>query len=312
MALINQTSEEYYLGPDGVWDSGDENYGDYQFVSIADIINNFMISHVGQDKLIPKVRRTDVAYWAQRAIQEFSFDVLPQDKSIEIEVPPGLYMVLPQDYVNYTKLSWTDGAGIERIIYRTDLSSNPEAPTQNAAGEYTFTTGFATNPGELITNAQSETLTRWNARSNFPLGGPGGGNWDLTNNPDLLALYAYGGRYGIDPENAQANGTFYIDRVNGMIRFSSDIRGRIVTLKYISDGLGSLEDMTVHKFAMDAVVKHIAYSILSTRSNVQEYIVARFKKMASAARRNAKIRLSELKADLMSQVFRNQSKWIKH
>ena len=54
MALINQTSEEYYLGPDGVWDSGDENYGDYQFVSIADIINNFMISHVGQDKLITR------------------------------------------------------------------------------------------------------------------------------------------------------------------------------------------------------------------------------------------------------------------
>ena len=296
MALINQTPEEYYLGPDGVWDSGDESYGNYQFVSIADIINNFMISHVGQDKLITKVRRTDVAYWAQRAIQEFSFDVLPQDKSIEIEVPPGLYMVLPQDYVNYTKLSWVDNGGIERILYRTNLTSNPEAPTQNSAGEYTF------NNTELITNAQSETLTRWNARSAFPLGGPGGGNFDLTNNPDLLSLYAYGGRYG----------TFYIDNVNGMIRFSSDIRGRIVTLKYISDGLGSLEDMTVHKFAMDAIVKHIAYSILSTRSNVQEYIVARFKKMASAARRNAKIRLSELKADLMSQVFRNQSKWIKH
>jgi hypothetical protein len=265
-----------------------------------------MISHVGQDKLITKVRRTDVAYWAQRAIQEFSFDVLPQDKSIEIEVPPGLYMVLPQDYVNYTKLSWVDNGGIERILYRTNLTSNPEAPTQNSAGEYTF------NNTELVTNAQSETLTRWNARSAFPLGGPGGGNFDLTNNPDLLSLYAYGGRYGIDPENAQSNGTFYIDNVNGMIRFSSDIRGRIVTLKYISDGLGSLEDMTVHKFAMDAILKHIAYSILSTRSNVQEYIVARFKKMASAARRNAKIRLSELKADLMSQVFRNQSKWIKH
>ena len=37
MALINQTPEEYYLGPDGVWDSGDESYGDYQFVSITDI-----------------------------------------------------------------------------------------------------------------------------------------------------------------------------------------------------------------------------------------------------------------------------------
>jgi hypothetical protein len=40
--------------------------------------------------------------------------------------------------------------------------------------------------------------------------------------------------------------------------------------------------------------------------------VARFKKVASAARRNAKIRLSELKTNLMAQVFRNQSKWIKH
>ena len=37
MALINQTPEEYYLGPDGVWDSGDESYGNYQFVSIADL-----------------------------------------------------------------------------------------------------------------------------------------------------------------------------------------------------------------------------------------------------------------------------------
>jgi len=63
---------------------------------------------------------------------------------------------------------------------------------------------------------------------------------------------------------------------------------------------------------MDAIEKYIAYSILSTRSNVQEYLVARFKKVASAARRNAKIRLSELKTNLMAQVFRNQSKWIKH
>lgn len=305
MALINQTPEEYYLGPDGVWDSGDENYGDYQFVSISDIINNFIVAYVGQDKLITKVKRTDVAYWAQRAVQEFSFDVLPQNKSIEIEIPPGLYMVLPQDYVNYTKLSWTDKGGVERIIYRTDITSNPDAIIQDDDYEYTFD-----DDGNIPLADESETLKRWKSRSTFPLGGPN--NWDFTNNPDLLSLYAYGGRYGINPEHAQANGTFYIDRINGMIRFSSDIRGRIVTLKYISDGLGSLEDMTVHKFAMDAIEKYIAYSILSTRSNVQEYLVARFKKMASAARRNAKIRLSELKADLMAQVFRNQSKWIKH
>ena len=68
MALINQTQEQYYLGPDGVWDSNDENYGDYQFVSISDIINNFMVVYVGEEKIIPKVKRTDVVFHAQQAI----------------------------------------------------------------------------------------------------------------------------------------------------------------------------------------------------------------------------------------------------
>ena len=45
MALLNQTSEAYYLGADGVWNSGDEDYGDYQFVSLKDMVNNFMIAY---------------------------------------------------------------------------------------------------------------------------------------------------------------------------------------------------------------------------------------------------------------------------
>ena len=39
MGLINQTARSYYEGPDGVQNSGDENYGDYQFTSLEDIIN---------------------------------------------------------------------------------------------------------------------------------------------------------------------------------------------------------------------------------------------------------------------------------
>jgi len=306
MGLINQTQEEYYLGPDGIWNSNDENYGDYQFVSIQDIINNFVIMYVGADKLISKVKRTDIAYWAQQAIQEFSFDVLPQDKSIEVEVPPGLYTILPQDYVNYTKLSWTDERGIERIVYRTDLSSNPTPYIQDSEYDYTFD-----NSGDIPLANESTTLGRWNANSRSPMLGATG-NWNsFIENPDLMALYAYGGRYGIQPELAQANGTFYIDHTKGMIRWSSNLRGRLVVVKYISDGLGEEGEMNVHKFAYDAIMKFIAYSILSTRANTQEYLVARFKKDMFAAKRNAKIRLSELKNDLIVQVMRNQSKWIK-
>ena len=101
MALINQTDEQYYLGPDGVWNSWDEDYGSYQFIKIGDIINNFIISYVGEGKIISKLKRTDVAFHAQRGIQEFSFDILPSVKSQEIEIGPNLSFVLPKDYVNY-------------------------------------------------------------------------------------------------------------------------------------------------------------------------------------------------------------------
>jgi len=57
---------------------------------------------------------------------------------------------------------------------------------------------------------------------------------------------------------------------------------------------------------------HIAYSILAGRSGVQEYVVRRYKKDKSAALRNAKIRLSNLKLNEFIQVMRGKSKWIKH
>ena len=138
MGLLNETNEQYYLGPDGDWDSLDENYGSYQFISLKDIINNFIIAYVGEDKLISKIKRTDVAFHAQRGIQEFSFDVFPSIKSHEIEVGPTLSMVLPQDYVNYVKIAWVDNSGIEHIIYPNRKTSNPKAILQDHNYQYLF------------------------------------------------------------------------------------------------------------------------------------------------------------------------------
>ena len=129
---------------------------------------------------------------------------------------------------------------------------------------------------------------------------------------DLFDLYRYGNRYGSQPENMQSNGVFYIDQIAGVIRFSSNIASKTVTLKYISDGLGTDAEMQVHKFAEDAVYKYIVHAILNTRANVPEYQIARYKKELTAAKRNAKLRLSNLKISELAQVMRNQSKWIKH
>ena len=70
--------------------------------------------------------------------------------------------------------------------------------------------------------------------------------------------------------------------------------------------------MRVHKFAEEAMYKHIAYAILSTRINTPEYVIARFKKERFAEIRKAKLRLSNIKLEEITQVFRGKSKWIKH
>jgi hypothetical protein len=105
---------------------------------------------------------------------------------------------------------------------------------------------------------------------------------------------------------------FYIDQVRGLINFSSNMVGKVLVLKYVSDGLAKDEEMVVHKFAEEALYLHIAYSILSTRANSPEYLVARFKRDRAVAKRNAKIRLSNIKIEEIAQVMRGKSKQIKH
>ena len=106
--LQGQTQQAYYTGSD---------FGGYQFTSLYDIINAFLVVYVGEDKLIDKASRVDVQFHARRALQEMSFDTFKSTKAQEIELPASLTMVLPQDYVNYVKLTFTDGSGIEHVLY---------------------------------------------------------------------------------------------------------------------------------------------------------------------------------------------------
>ena len=458
MGLINQSSQGYYNG---------NVFGNYQFTSLDNIINQFMVAYVGEEKTIPKARRVDVAFHAQRALQELSFDTLKSIKAQEITVPATLQMPLPQDYVNYTKISSVDSAGIKHLLYPTSKTSNPNNfnnyaqnnPIQNSDGDFKLqaigdvqsgvvtgvvpldaeykdilvgmsVTGFnipsntfvnaTSNSGGITTitlgdgagnvvlpsapyqNNNGITLTFTNTNNSvvksqsihiveninwilgedqvtghtgydfsnikigmivsseyFPVGTKvtnvyqdtisfdnnisvqagiiTDGSGELTfidpdvdantwanyksttpseNNNDDYEDDTYwpneGQRYGLDPQHAQVNGSFYIDEISGKIHFSSNISGKTVILDYISDSLGSDGEMQVHKFAEEAMYKSIIYAILSMRANTPEYIVRRFKKERFAAIRNAKLRLSNIKLEEITQILRGKSKQIKH
>jgi len=532
MGILNQTQNEYY--------NNSSNFGNYQFTSLDDIINQFMIAYIGEEKIIGKASRTDVAFHAQRAMQELSFDTFKSIKSQEIELPPSLTMILPHDYVNYTRVMWSDAAGIKHPLYPTRDTQNPFKIQQLSNGQYDFkdesnsllinnstfsdnldsATNFSfsqgkntrlrssatssaavgtdlveTSGGQLIFKNFFETKFEgatkffnhhyavWQllefpsqttmvdlkadglATSSGTDKGPGvlrvglttaitgtqlAGSWgpndipeydpslgydpsrtnpelpgkpsfnmdkgvynlsttqagigymefspndtleeknvydiDISNLPlnangkkevyllivssnglkgvnaaastqkvdnieifydgisdDLIEggesttwsnyksqtpnenvnpeVYSYdtdiydfnmGERYGLDPQHAQVNGSFYIDNLRGLINFSSNVSGKTVILDYISDSLGTDGEMQVHKFAEEAMYKWIMYAILSTRANTPEYIVRRYQKEKFAATRQAKLRLSNIKLEEITQIFRGKSKHIKH
>ena len=287
------------------------NFGSYQFTSLDNIITQFIIAYVGESKIISKTKRVDVAFHAQRALQELSFDTLKSCKAQEIEVPASLTIILPHDYVNYVKLSWSDSSGIEHIVYPTSKTSNPSTVKQDSDGNYSFDIDDDTSidaskrddTTDLISSNNSDT---WN---NYKSSTPSENNDDYE---DDTYWPAQGERYGLDPQHAQANGSFFIDCNSGKIHFSSNMSGKTVILEYISDGLGTDDEMIVHKFAEEAIYKWIAYGILSTRINTPEYIINRFKKEKFAETRKAKLRLSNIKLEELTQTLRGKSKQIKH
>ena len=544
---LDGTQFDYYYGND---------YGNYQFIPLDEIISNFQIMFIGEDKIIPKYKRADVSFYAQRALAELSFDTFKSVKSQQIEVPPSLQMILPHDYVNYTRLTWVDDAGIEHPIYRTNGTSNPFQIRQHTDGTYDFpenfevvlngsfanattdtsatyggvtggingkdfaddwittpvnvqagfgsdvtvyngalsfnhssvnqyqphgkamacwqlldvsdlefinisangvTTaenaanaagvtgpvnltlgqpiaypvqasspvtgtfslpagtlrfGLSTSPGD--TNMYPDTIPvnlypgpysqnqhpdifdvphqggfayeEWSAGDSgvksiegvnvsqynqlyilitsyvpfdqHPVGatletllvnntidditvtnaypvtnlqtaqgntGPNNSStWDAFKSSattDESVSYSYddhnfdtlaGERYGLDPQHAQVNGSFYIDERMGKIHFSSNISGKDVILDYISDSLGTDEEMQVHKLAEDAMYKHILYDVMMSLRGVGRGQLAVYKKEKFAAVRKAKLRLSNIKLEEITQILRGKSKWIKH
>jgi len=192
--------------------------GNYRYISLTDIVANFMVSYVGKDKIIPRIKRTDVLFHAKRGIQEFSYDITKIEKIQEIEVPDSLSMPMPQDYVDYAQISRIDSLGVEHHLYPARLTSIPSESIAQA-GDYSY----LYDDDDSVLKQVPVTQTRFkqadmdNVTATFVD--------DSLDDIDSLNAKAneYGGRFGINPELATRNGNFVIDEINGRIHFSADL-----------------------------------------------------------------------------------------
>lgn len=97
------------------------------FISLNDIINNFLISYTGPGKLIPDAVRTEVIFHARRCLQEFAYETI---KSQFTEGPTAVTALatnpLPQDFVAVISAT-NDGSATNPL---TEVSTSPPATGQ--------------------------------------------------------------------------------------------------------------------------------------------------------------------------------------
>ena len=288
----------------------DRSLGDYRYIKLIDIVNNFMYGFTGNGKVLNNINKSEILFQAKRGIQEFAYDVSRVEKIQEVDVPPTLTVPMPQDYVNYVRISWIDTAGVEHPVFPARYTSRPsESVAQDGDGDYLFDESggiLEMHPSVTETNFKNFELDNFSGKDSRD------DDYYLFSHYIANNSHTTVSRTGLSPEHTNYNGVFLIDEANGQFAFDSSMSGRTITIKYVSDGLATDGEMKIHKLAEDAIYKYVYHAILSTKLNIPEYQIMRAKRDRRAAMRNAKLRLSNIKLGEITQVMRGKSKILKH
>ena len=288
--------------------------GYYQYETLANVVDNFIVAYTGENKQFERVKRYEVYWHAQRAIQELNYDVLRSRSSVEVELSDRLSVPLPQDFVNYISVNYIDSQGNSWPVKPSHRNRNAAPYLQDSDYEYLYD-----DQGRHTEAEHSTEFDRWREQNNesyselstldYYYGNYTGDEYGYYN-------YYYGRRFGATGQDQSGGGTFIFDDRLGQIHFDSSFTtGDLVSIEYVSDGLVENSDLSkvfIHKFAEEALYSHILWGMSRGRKDIQEYVVKRYQKDKAVAMRNAKHRLSNLSPENLIQIFRNKNKWIKH
>ena len=287
------------------------NWGSYQYVSLQDIVNNFMLMYNDNHAIINNEQRYKVIFHAKRAIQELNYDAFKEIKVLQLTVDAVLRFILPSDYVNWVRISMYKDGVIRPLTENIQVNSALSYLQDNNQNILFDEYGNALSPefSQLDLDRIKGGLKSIYLNKNSNYYGLEGyccdGAWYFD--------FSIGARFGLNTETANSNPTFRIDKKAGVINFDSSMSGQQCILEYVSDGMegGNDASVSVNKLFEDFIYAYIKYAILSSKQGTPEYIINRVKREKSALLRNAKIRISNIHPGRLLMNLRGQDKWIK-
>jgi hypothetical protein len=289
----------------------DANWGSYQYVSLKEIVTNFMLMYAGNHSLVNNEERYKILFHAKRAVQELNYDAFKETKVLELTVGDNLRYVLPSDFVNWIRISlYKDGLLRPLTENIQTLSSNAYLQDNNSNILFDINGNILSPQDSRI---DYDRLHRTKKSIYLNQGHQYNGYWGWDIDGVWYFGYQLGRAYGLNTETANINPTFNINKKAGVINFDSSMANESCILEYVSDGMenGDESMISVNKLFEQYIYAAIKFEVLNSKYGVQEYIINRARKDKSALLRNAKIRMSNIHPGRLLMNLRGMDKQIK-
>ena len=192
------TPQEYHENP--------ENNGNYQYVPLSKIIDDFLYETMDDDSILKNTRRTKIIKHAKDALLELNKSTFNEKKAMEITVPENLSITLPHDYVSFKRIS--------AVIYDSVSSSFRLFPLNRNHNINTAIGYLQDDDAEILFDNEGRVLTA-DASNAY-------------NKPYKKYQYVNGG----NNTKIAKYGEFTIDKKRGQILFSSDLLDKEIVLEY--------------------------------------------------------------------------------
>lgn len=280
-----ETPEQYY--------NTTSSHGSYQFVPLKEVLDGLIAeAKLDPDNYLKNTDRALLIYHAKMQIKELTKSTAKTTLAIEMTVGNNSCIVMPQDYLDYVRISvvvvdeFTGGRRLEVLDINRNINTATGYLQDNDAAII-----FDMN-GDIVTADSSNIYNIPHVKYDFVP--------TLSGNAlqDTSKLCAYG--------------EFTIDENNGTIGFSSNLINKEVVVEYESDGLQwesfGEGDIKVHKYIEQTLKDWTYYSCIEKRITVPANEKNRALNRAKTTRHIAKKNRAGLDLNEISRQMRIKSK----
>ena len=287
MSII-KTTEEVYYGDSEVW-------GDSQYVTLEEIVNDYIMSRVSGDHT-ENIPRHKILYWAMQGVREMIYSIVQEIKTYEIELSPTLFIPLPPDYIKMVSVGFVDEEGQLHYMAEDDRRSTADEILQDANFDYTYDDDGDVLLGESHNRPDVTKAVPDDGSTEYPIGC----GTNFTPNIDASRIFP--------------NGSFIINKTKGTVDFSSNVVTKFVVIQYVGDPLyqnAKSNGIKVHLYARNAVIDYIYYNLVKNDRNTPVYEKQRSRKEYFNSRRAAKLKIAAQDIQTIKNNMLKANKWVK-